>query len=171
MQFSIVVESSIGGSFLWSQKTHGTIFGIAFPSKVENWSPATKQNKTKIIEFDQKLAELWVVLGPNVTLKNVFCGHLGSRDLECRSKVTNILMFFESSMPLPCLCKVWSKFIEYFLIYIQLIVVVHILVKYLQTGHRVWADRKGLIFRLRTHHFETLLSLLNYKLVFTKEIK
>ena len=45
-------------------------------------------------------------------------GHLGSRDLECRSKVTNILMLFESSMPLPCLCKVWSKFIEYFLIYI-----------------------------------------------------
>ena len=70
MQFSIVVKSSIGGSFLWSQKTHGTIVGIAFPSKVENWSPATKQNKTKIIEFDQKLAELWVVLGPNLTLKN-----------------------------------------------------------------------------------------------------
>ena len=94
-----------------------------------------QQNKTKIIEFDQKLAELWVVLAPNLTLKNVFGGHLGSRDIECRSKVTNILMFFESSMPLPCLCKVWSKFIEYFLIYIQLIVVVHILVKYLQTGH------------------------------------
>ena len=31
-----------------------------------------QQNKTKIIEFDQKLAELWVVLGPNLTLKNVF---------------------------------------------------------------------------------------------------
>ena len=45
MQFSIVVKSSVGGSFLWSQKTHGTIIGIAFPSKVENWSPATKQNK------------------------------------------------------------------------------------------------------------------------------
>ena len=105
MQFSIVVKSSIGGSFLWRQKTHGTIVGIAFPSKVENWSPATKK-KTKIIEFDQKLAELWVVLGPNLTLKNVFGGHLGSSDLECRSKVTNILMFFESSMPLPCLCKV-----------------------------------------------------------------
>ena len=87
-----------------------------------------QQNKTKIIEFDRKLAELWVVLGPNLTLTNVFGGHLGSRDLECRSKVTNILMFFESSMPLPCLCKVWLKFIEYFLIYIQLIVVVHILV-------------------------------------------
>ena len=139
MQFSIVVKSSIGGSFLWSQKTHGTIVGIAFPSKVENWSPATK-TKQKIIEFDQKLAELWVVLGPNLTLKNVFGGHLGSRDLEGRSKVTNILMFFESSMPLPCLCKVWSKFIEYFLIYIQLIVVVHILVKYLQTGHRVYVQ-------------------------------
>ena len=99
-----------------------------------------QQNKTKIIEFDQKLAELWVVLGPNLTLKNVFGGHLGSRDLECRSKITNILMFFESSMPLPCLCKVWSKFIEYFLIYIQLIVVVHILVKCLQTGHRVYGQ-------------------------------
>ena len=24
-----------------------------------------QQNKTKIIEFDQKLAELWAVLGPN----------------------------------------------------------------------------------------------------------
>ena len=49
-------------------------------------------------------------------------------------------------MPLPCLSKVWSKFIEYFLIYIQLIVVVHILVKYLQTGHRVYGqDRKGLM--------------------------
>ena len=35
-KFSIVVKSSIGGSFLWSQKTHGTIVGIAFPSKVEN---------------------------------------------------------------------------------------------------------------------------------------
>ena len=116
MQFSIVVKSSIGGSFLWSQKTHGTIVGIAFPSKVENWSPATKQNKN--IEFDQKLAELWIVLGSNLTLKNVSGGHRGSRDLECRSKVTNILMFFESSMPLPCLCKVWSKLIEYFLIYI-----------------------------------------------------
>ena len=45
-------------------------------------------------------------------------------------------------MPLPCLCKVWSKFIEYFLIYIQLIVVVHILVKYLQTGHRVYMGRQ-----------------------------
>ena len=45
MLFSIVVKRSIGGSFLWSQKTHGTIVGIAFPSKVENWSPATKQNK------------------------------------------------------------------------------------------------------------------------------
>ena len=99
-----------------------------------------QQNKTTIIEFDQKLAELWVVLGPNLTLKNVFGGHLGSRDLECRSKVTNILMFFESSMPLPCLCKVLSKFIEYFLIYIQLIVVVHILLKYLQTGHRVYGQ-------------------------------
>ena len=28
-----------------------------------------QQHKTKIIEFDQKLAELWVVLGPNLTLK------------------------------------------------------------------------------------------------------
>ena len=74
-----------------------------------------QQNKTKIIEFDQKLAELWVVVGPNLTLQNVFGGYLGSRDLECRSKVINILMFFESSMLLPCLCKVWSKFIEYFL--------------------------------------------------------
>ena len=45
MQFSIVVKSSIGGSFLWSQNTHGTIVGIAFPSKVKNWSSATKQNK------------------------------------------------------------------------------------------------------------------------------
>ena len=138
MQFSIVVKSGIGGSFLWSQKTHGTIVGIAFPSKVENWSPATKQNKNYWIW--PKLAELWVVLGPNLTLKNVFGGHLGSRDLKCRSKVTNILMFFESTMPLPCLCKVWSKFIEYFLIYVQLIVVVHILVKYLQTGHRVYGQ-------------------------------
>ena len=99
-----------------------------------------QKKKKKIIEFDQKLAKLWVVLGPNLTLKNVFGGHLGSRDLECRSKVTIILMFFESSMPLPWLCKVCSKFIEYFLIYIQLIVVVHILVKYLQTGHRVYGQ-------------------------------
>ena len=58
------------------------------------------------LEFDQKLAELWVVLGPNLTLKNVFGGHLGSRDLECRSKVTNILMFFECQ----CLYHVSAKF-------------------------------------------------------------
>ena len=138
MQFSIVVKSSIGGSFLWSQKTHGTIVVLLFHPK---WRTGHQQlNKTKIIEFDQKLVELWVALGPNLTLKNVFGGHLGSRDLECRSKVTNILMFFESSMPLPCLCKVWSKFIEYFLTYIQLIVVVNILVKYLQTGRRVYGQ-------------------------------
>ena len=65
-----------------------------------------QQNKTKIIEFDQKLAELWVVLGPNLTLKNVFGGHLGSRDLECRSKVTNILMFSKAQ----CLYHVSAKF-------------------------------------------------------------
>ena len=138
MQFSIVVKSSIGGSFLWSQKTHGTIVGIAFPSTVENWSPETKQNKNYWIW--PKIGWVMGSFRPNLTLKNVFGGHLGSRDLECRSKVTNILMFFESSMPLPCLCKVWSKFIEYFLIYFQLIVVVHILVKYLQTGHRVYGQ-------------------------------
>ena len=137
---SIVVKSSIGGSFLWSQKTHGTIVGIAFPSKVENWSPATKQNKNYWIW--PKIGWLWVVLGPHLTLKNVFGGHLGSRDLECRSKVTNILMFFESSMPLPCLCKVVEIHWVLFDIYIQLIVVVHILVKYLQTGHRVYGQQE-----------------------------
>ena len=74
-----------------------------------------QQNETKIIEFDQKLAELWVVLGPNLTLKYVFGGHLGSRDLECRSKVTNILMFFwklnASTMSLQSLVEIhWVLF-------------------------------------------------------------
>ena len=138
MQFSIVVKSSIGGSFLWSQKTHGTIVGIAFPSKVENWSPATKQNKNYWIW--PKIGWVMGNFRPKFDFEKCIRRPSWTRDLECRSKVANILMFFESSTPLPCLCKVWSKFIGYFLIYIQLIVVVHILVKYLQTGHRVYGQ-------------------------------
>ena len=55
MQFSIVVKSSIGGSFLWSQKTHGTIVGIAFSGEL------VSSNKTK-----QKLLNLtknWLSYG------------------------------------------------------------------------------------------------------------
>ena len=138
MQFSIVVKSSIGGSFLWSQKTHGTIVGIAFPSKVENWSPATKQNKNYWIW--PKIGWVMGSFRPKFDFEKCIWRPSWITWPWMYVKGHQYFNFFESSMPLPCLCKVWSKFIEYFLIYIQLIVVVHILVKYLQTGHRVYGQ-------------------------------
>ena len=60
------------------------------------------------------MAELQQFIGQNLTSKNVFGGHLGSRDLDLRSKVTNILPFYEGLMPQHHFCKVWLQFFEYF---------------------------------------------------------